>query len=192
MRSNRNGNAHARFHWDDFLVIMQLSPHLSTTGEEEPDFLYASMRYRSGCHTGCKFKMCDAPTTELQQNTNIRSVRSGGVRSYGQSLGAEATHRVPPDDTVADPAPLVPWGKRATRVHEEVGKGAECLAHISYPVNREAVPRSLAPNPQPPPSRIALTLPCLKGSVSPRARPLRLRGGTRQRQVSYFSREAVG
>lgn len=142
MRSNRNGNAHARLHRDDFLVIMQLSPHLSTTGEEEPDFLYALMRYGSGCGIRCEFEMRDAPTTELEQNTNIRSVRSGGIRSYGQSLGTEAIHRVPPEDTVADPAPLVPWGKWATSVHEEVEKGAECLAHISYPVNRDAVPRS--------------------------------------------------
>jgi len=110
VRTNRNADAHAEFDRHDFLVLVQLSPHLSMAFEEEPDFLHRSMRYGFGCHTRRKFKMGDAPTTELEEKANVRSIRSGDVRSYGQSFGAETTHRVPPESTITNPAPLLPWG----------------------------------------------------------------------------------
>ena len=92
VRTHRNGEAHAGFDRDDLLALIQLSPHLSTTREEKPDFLHASMDHRSGCETCRKFKMGDASTTKLQQDTNIRSVGGSGIRRYGQSFGAEVIH----------------------------------------------------------------------------------------------------
>ncbi len=88
----RDRDTHVCFDWYHLLMIGQLPPHFTSPIQEEPDLLHGSMRNRDRSLTGAEFKMRETPTIQVQEYSNIRSIRGNRFTVNGKSLRTEVSH----------------------------------------------------------------------------------------------------